>query len=78
MDDQLEANPWVQKTRWLSHALIISGALNIGFLGTFVIMTVKNFHKKEIFSQISPAFESYKAVSYVSGDSLELLSDYFE
>lgn len=76
MDDELKANPWVKKTRWLSHALIMSGALNIGFLGTFIMMTVKNFHKKEVITELSS--DNYKPLSYISGDSLELLSEYFE
>ena len=76
MDDHLETNPWVKKTRWLSHALIMSGALNIGFLGTFIMMTVKDFHKKEVVTQSDPV--EAKIFSYVSSDSLELLSEYFE
>lgn len=77
MDDQLKINPWVKKTRWLSHALIMSGALNIGFLGTFIMMTVKNFYKKDVVIEPS-SIEIHKPISYVSSDSLELLSEYFE
>lgn len=77
MDSSLEENPWEKKTRWLSHALIISGALNIGFLGSFFMMTFKHLHKKTGVLSTS-LIEEKKPLSYVSGDSVDLLCDYFE
>jgi hypothetical protein len=78
MDDQLKNNSLIEKTRWLSHALIISGALNIGFLGTFVLMTVHNAHRKVTTTQAATTLSISPMVSYVSSDGLELLSEYFE
>lgn len=34
-------NYWMRKARWLTQALIISGALNVGFLATFVYFVLK-------------------------------------
>jgi len=35
-------NPWIQRTKWLTQALIISGALNIGLLATFVYFVLQD------------------------------------
>ncbi|MES2122738.1 MAG: LysM peptidoglycan-binding domain-containing protein [Chlamydiota bacterium] len=41
MQSETSQNLWIQRTKWLTQALIISGALNIGFLATFVYFTLK-------------------------------------
>jgi hypothetical protein len=77
MQDQLESNSGLKKIRWLSHALIISGALNIGFLGTFFIMTFKNLRRPAPKHALQNIEESV-TTAYVSSSGIELLSEYFE
>lgn len=33
-------DPWVKKAKWLTQALIVSGALNVGLLSTFIYFTL--------------------------------------
>jgi len=74
VEDRLEKNPWVKKARWLSHALLISGALNIGLLGSFFMMTYKNL------KQVKPSSIETATIgkaSYISSSGMELLHEYF-
>lgn len=77
MQERLDSSPWLQKIRWLSHALIISGALNIGFLGTFFTMTFKNLRKEKQLVAMQPTEEGVR-LTYASSLGVELLSEYFD
>lgn len=37
----LHDNPWARRTKWLTHALIVSGTLNIGLIATFAYFVLK-------------------------------------
>jgi len=76
MENSLEQHPLLKKTRWLTHALIISGALNIGFLGTFFVLTFKNLHRAA--PLLSATLENKARHVYISGTAVELLGEYFE
>lgn len=41
MQTSSSENLWIQRTKWLTQALILSGALNIGLVATFVYFTLK-------------------------------------
>jgi LysM repeat protein len=77
MDDLVENNKWIKKIRVLTQGLIISGALNLGFLTTFTVMAVKNMHKKSLEPE-RLAQSSQKNAINLSLGSMELLSQYFE
>lgn len=76
MEERLEKVLWLKKIKTLTHALIISGALNVGFFATLCAMALKNVHKKV--EKPQGAFTSYKAPLFVSSDSMEILSQYFD
>jgi hypothetical protein len=50
----LQDNHWIRRTKWLTHALIISGTLNIGLIATFAYFVLKE--KQDILSlELKPA-----------------------
>ncbi len=63
-------NPWIQRTRWLTQALIISGTLNIGLVTTFIYFVVRDRHEsmaielKPIEKSSSLSLESNEQVLY--------------
>lgn len=75
MEDGLDYNLWLKKIRWLSHALILSGALNLGFLATFFVLTFKNIQRERLSAS---SFPEKERAAYISSTGVELLSEYFE
>lgn len=72
-------NQWLKKYRWLTHGLIISGALNIGLLTTFFVITFKNSSPKALLvPQKNYAVKENKQAYYVSISGVELLCEYFD
>ncbi len=41
MSSQSSEKPWIQRTKWLTQALIISGTLNVGLLATFIYFVLQ-------------------------------------
>lgn len=78
MEESLTQHSWLKKIRWLSHALIISGGLNLGFLTTFAVMVYRNVNHKKV-DRVAPQEESFsRKIAYASSDSSGILSEYFE
>ena len=75
MDPRLEKINWLKKYKTLTHALLISGALNLGFLTALCIKALKGQKKVE---KAPAAFQNLKTPLFVSADSMELLSQYFD
>lgn len=75
MEDQLDASPWVGRSKWLFQALIVSGALNLGFLAAFVVSTFKQPQEVKVQQEDSSSLVKNRA--YISGDSVEVLCNYF-
>lgn len=71
-------NHLMKKCRGLSHALIISGALNIGFFATFFILTFLKEDPKSLAKETAHVEVEKKASYYVSASAVELLCDYFD
>jgi len=76
MEPRLEKINWLKKIRTLTHALILSGALNIGFFSALCVIAFKNVQKKPV--KTPQTLEITKAPLFVSSDSMELLSQYFD
>jgi LysM repeat protein len=76
MEPRLEKINWLKKIKTLTHALILSGALNIGFFSALCVIAFKNVQKKPV--KTPQALEYTKAPLFVSSDSMELLSQYFD
>ena len=70
-------NEWLKKYRWLTHGLIISGALNLGLIATFATITYKNSNPKVLLPQKNYTIKEKKNAYYVSISGVELLCDYF-
>ncbi len=47
-------NPWIKRTKWLTQALIISGALNIGLLATFIYFVLQE-RQQSLAIELKPA-----------------------
>ena len=75
MQDQIDASPWVARSKWLFQALIVSGALNLGFLAAFVVSTFKRGQEVGIVQEEPSILAKDRA--YISGDSVEVLCNYF-
>lgn len=60
MDPRSSEKSWIQRTKWLTQALIISGTLNVGLLATFIYFVLQE-------KQQSLAIESKPAVKEQSG-----------
>lgn len=71
-------NPLLKKYKWLTNGLIISCALNVGFLGTFFTITYKNANPKTLLPQKNYATKENRDAYYVSISGVELLCEYFD
>ncbi|MBM3192264.1 MAG: LysM peptidoglycan-binding domain-containing protein, partial [Chlamydiae bacterium] len=75
MDTPLAENPWMRRSRYLSQALMLSGALNLCFLVSFIVLVAKKERPVRIESGL--VSEEVHQHAYISGDGVEVLSGYF-
>lgn len=64
----------LKKIKVLTHVVIISGSLNIGFLFSLSVIALKNFQKKNHYTSSN---QQVKGSLFISLDSMDLLSEYF-
>ena len=65
----------LKKIKVLTHVVIISGSLNIGFLFSLSVIALKNFQKKNHYTSSN---HQVKGSLFISLDSMDLLSAYFD
>jgi hypothetical protein len=75
MEDQLEIRPWAGRSKWLVQGLIVSGALNLGFLAAFIVSTYQQRQEVGIIKGEPLILEKHK--TYIAGDSVEVICNYF-
>lgn len=66
MHSRSSENSWIRRTKWLTQALIISGALNIGLLATFIYFVLQD-KQQSLAIESKPAMKE-KSISTASNE----------